>query len=1370
MRLLPKLLLQLAMIASPLYTVAQLQISDPKTRAVFQRNNQNQAVIPVKGTCAAGTNRVEARLVARDNQGTSTDWKVIDYTIENNQFSGGLAGSAGWYNLEIRSLSTSGVTAASTLERVGIGEVFIIAGHSVSQGNETSTDGTAEDRVNQVYQPYDANFQDYERTANPEKLSGLVFSQYNNSARPGPFGYNPHIWGKFGEYVAQRYNVPVLIFNAAFGGTNLEHWAKSAQGLPFEHSFVHSSIRMPYINVKNTLDRYVRYLGVRAILCDHGQNDYQNQNVSQLLDYYKTWVAQARNDLGYAPLAVMINRATPQILPSQPNQPIIKFPHIRSVQEQMSQQPNAFPGPDYDTGLASPHRPDGIHLTPDGQNRAGQLWADAVSANFLGASQPWLPGYQETAQQGPSTPPPANTAPTVAQAIPAQTATVGVGYSYAIPNSTFSDAQNNITTYQITGLPAGLSASGLSISGTPTTAGSSTVTVKATDSGNLSVQTTFVLTISPAGTTPPPTNPPPTTAYVNPEGHLDQASCTTASGWAADRGRLNQSISVDLYVDGTLVGTVLANQLRSDLAAVLGDNGLHGFSFQIPAQFQTGGTHTLTVKYAGSDRLLNTASKTYSCAGGSTPPPANTAPTVAQAIPAQAGVVGVGYSYAIPNSTFSDAQNNITTYQVTGLPAGLSASGLSISGTPTTAGSSTVTVKATDSGNLSVQTTFVLTISPAGTTPPPTNPPPTNPPPTTAYVNPEGHLDQASCTTASGWAADRGRLNQSISVDLYVDGTLAGTVLANLLRSDLATHLGDNGLHGFSFQIPTQFQTGGTHTLTVKYAGSDRLLSTASKTYSCAGGSTPPTNTNTAPTVAQAIPAQVGVVGVGYSYSVPNSTFSDAQNNITTYQITGLPAGLSASGLSISGTPTTAGSSTVTVKATDSGNLSVQTTFVLTISPAGTTPPPTNPPPTNPPPSTAYVNPEGHLDQASCTTASGWAADRGRLNQSISVDLYVDGTLAGTVLANLLRSDLATHLGDNGLHGFSFQIPTQFQTGGTHTLTVKYAGSDRLLSTASKTYSCAGGSTPPPANTAPTVAQAIPAQAGVVGVGYSYAIPNSTFSDAQNNITTYQITGLPAGLSASGLSISGTPTTAGSSTVTVKATDSGNLSVQTTFVLTISPAGTTPPPTNPPPTTAYVNPEGHLDQAGCTTASGWAADRGRLNQSISVDLYIDGRLVTTVFANQYRSDLAGVLGDNGLHGFSFQIPTQYRTPGGHTMTAKYAGSDRFLTTSTKSYTCSPSGGRVAAPAEEKATDAEGNWLSYPNPVEDKITVTIPAAFNPSELGYAIASPTGYETPVTPHAVDGQRVVLPVSSLKTGFYILSVKKDGRVIKGLKVFKK
>ncbi|MBD2700853.1 hypothetical protein IC229_09400 [Spirosoma sp. BT702] len=99
-----------------------------------------------------------------------------------------------------------------------------------------------------------------------------------------------------------------------------------------------------------------------------------------------------------------------------------------------------------------------------------------------------------------------NCPPTVANPIPAQSATVNQAFSMSIAANTFIDPETpNSLTLSVSGLPVGLSfIAPATISGIPsTTTGSPfSVTITATDPGGLTVRTSFNLTVNPAPTTP----------------------------------------------------------------------------------------------------------------------------------------------------------------------------------------------------------------------------------------------------------------------------------------------------------------------------------------------------------------------------------------------------------------------------------------------------------------------------------------------------------------------------------------------------------------------------------------------------------------------------------------------------------------------------------------------------------------------------------------------------------------------------------------------------------------------------------------------------------------------------------------------------
>ncbi len=98
-----------------------------------------------------------------------------------------------------------------------------------------------------------------------------------------------------------------------------------------------------------------------------------------------------------------------------------------------------------------------------------------------------------------------NQSPIVSSAMIDYNLTVGSQATISLPTNQFSDPDGSIVSISVTGLPAGLSynSSTKLITGSPTTAGTSTVIVTATDNGGLTVSDVFLITVASAqGFTP----------------------------------------------------------------------------------------------------------------------------------------------------------------------------------------------------------------------------------------------------------------------------------------------------------------------------------------------------------------------------------------------------------------------------------------------------------------------------------------------------------------------------------------------------------------------------------------------------------------------------------------------------------------------------------------------------------------------------------------------------------------------------------------------------------------------------------------------------------------------------------------------------
>src|ERR1700693_21399 len=249
-------------------------------------------------------------------------------------------------------------------------------------------------------------------------------------------------------------------------------------------------------------------------------------------------------------------------------------------------------------------------------------------------------------------------------------------------------------------------------------------------------------------------------------------------------------------------------------------------------------------------------------------PPAITSATTAS------GRVGSAFSYQIT------ATNVPTSYGATVWPAGLSVNtgtGL-ISGTPTSAATSTVTLSATNSAGTG-NATLTLTIASAAPS-------------------------VTSATTASG------KVGSAFSYQ--ITATNAPTSYgATGLPAGLSVNTGTGLISG----TPTSAATSTVTLSATNSAGTGNATLTL-------------TIASAAPSVTSATTAS-GKVGSAFSYQIT------ATNAPTSYGATGLPAGLSVktgTGL-ISGTPTSAATSTVTLSATNSAGTG-NATLTLTIASA----------------------------------------------------------------------------------------------------------------------------------------------------------------------------------------------------------------------------------------------------------------------------------------------------------------------------------------------------------------------------------------------------------------------------------------------------
>ena len=387
------------------WSIAQIRIEFPVERIVFQRNNTNLGYVNVYGNVSQDCDRVEGRLVARvSGQGVTTPWTVIDDKVDGQAFSGKIQNQGGWYRLEVRGIKNETTLFSSSVERVGIGEVFLIAGQSNAQGYGTSPNArsASDDRVN-AYLPgyHDTHGTDQYRNLPQDYLSDLSFGKVEAGRGIGPTGYTAYCYGELGDMLVNRLNVPVLFFNAAFSGSSTRNWIQSAQGIrTFNEHPLFSTVELldgaPYRAFKITLQSINTLTGFRSVLWHQGEYDrFVNGVGLSAPEYFNNLamvIQKSRTDIG-ATIPWVVARA------SYLNDP--RTGGLRGVDERVidgqnmviNSVPQVWAGPQTD-GIQVP-RYDGGHF----QNVTGSMgltqlataWNGALTDGFFSQSNPVLP-------------------------------------------------------------------------------------------------------------------------------------------------------------------------------------------------------------------------------------------------------------------------------------------------------------------------------------------------------------------------------------------------------------------------------------------------------------------------------------------------------------------------------------------------------------------------------------------------------------------------------------------------------------------------------------------------------------------------------------------------------------------------------------------------------------------------------------------------------------------------------------------------------------------------------------------------------------------------------------------------------------------
>ena len=189
--------------------------------------------------------------------------------------------AGGWYALPRcapKERSQENVLAEGAVEKVGVGEVFVAAGHSFCSGwNSEAPAKARDDRV--------ATCAAWGGSAAP-----LSFRHCEDPLRPAD-GTRASPWPAAGDLLVSRLHVPVLLVNTGIGGTTVEEWLKGAAD-PASKGRGYPAFRL-------VLRHVTPYTGLRAVLWFGNENDlWKGPSAKVFSDNLGKLIAHSRMDSG----------------------------------------------------------------------------------------------------------------------------------------------------------------------------------------------------------------------------------------------------------------------------------------------------------------------------------------------------------------------------------------------------------------------------------------------------------------------------------------------------------------------------------------------------------------------------------------------------------------------------------------------------------------------------------------------------------------------------------------------------------------------------------------------------------------------------------------------------------------------------------------------------------------------------------------------------------------------------------------------------------------------------------------------------------------------------------------------------------------
>lgn len=359
---------------------AGVRLEQPLDLQVVQRSSLRDGTIPIRGSAGAVPGaEVEACVVpsGEPGRGAPEKWVPVAGLGKDGRFEGGLrAPAGGWYEVRVRVRQGRRELGRASVARVGVGEVFVIAGqsNSANHGEERQTVQSG------MVSAFDGK--------------GWAFA---HDPQPGASGGGGSFIPVFADEIARRFGVPVGIVATGAGGTSVREWLPAGSRFPNPPTVLGNVKALPsgewesrgglYANLVARM-RSVGPTGFRAVLWHQGESDANQADPGRTLagrlytEYLAEVIRGTHRELG-RDIPWFVAQATYHT-PDDPGSA-----EVRAAQAALWKSGLALEGPDTDalTGAMRDGGGRGVHFSGAGLKAHGRAWAAKVGAWLAG-----LPG------------------------------------------------------------------------------------------------------------------------------------------------------------------------------------------------------------------------------------------------------------------------------------------------------------------------------------------------------------------------------------------------------------------------------------------------------------------------------------------------------------------------------------------------------------------------------------------------------------------------------------------------------------------------------------------------------------------------------------------------------------------------------------------------------------------------------------------------------------------------------------------------------------------------------------------------------------------------------------------------------------------